>query len=109
MDHRQTVERVAEIVRQYRRRIEQELDCAVEVRLFGSYARGTATEESDVDVLVVVPELNPRVLDRLLDVAWEVGYDAGVVLSVIPVGKNELPKVEKTPFWTQTVREGVLI
>ena len=105
----QTIERVAEIVRQYRRRVEQELDCAVEVRLFGSYTRGTATEESDVDVLVVVPELKSRVLDRLLDLACEVGYDAGMVLSVVPVGKNELPKVEKTPFWTRAVGEGVVI
>jgi predicted nucleotidyltransferase len=32
----------------------------VEVRLYGSVARGTATEQSDIDLLVVIPESVPK-------------------------------------------------
>ena len=41
-------------IEQFGRRIGAEFD-ARQVILFGSYAEGTATEDSDVDVLVVVP------------------------------------------------------
>ena len=38
----------------YRQRVEKELGQQVEVVVVGSYARGTQTPESDVDVVVVV-------------------------------------------------------
>jgi predicted nucleotidyltransferase len=44
-----------------------------EVRLFGSHARGEASEDSDIDVLVLVAELTPA----------EIGVAAGEVAAVI--------------------------
>jgi len=41
-------------IEDFGRRIGQQFD-AEKVMLFGSYAQGTATEDSDVDVLVIVP------------------------------------------------------
>jgi predicted nucleotidyltransferase len=38
----------------------------VDVQFFGSKARGGATPESDVDVLVVVREYEPKLRDTLL-------------------------------------------
>lgn len=43
-----------------------------EVRLFGSWARGEQTMESDVDVLVVVDDLTPEERRAVRDLAWEV-------------------------------------
>ncbi len=43
------------------------------VRLFGSYARGEANEDSDVDVLVLIDDLTDR----------EIGLAAGEVAAVI--------------------------
>lgn len=48
---------------QFARRLRRELpDNVLDIRLFGSEARGEATPESDIDVLVVVqPDVNgPR-------------------------------------------------
>ncbi len=65
---------------------------------YGSYARGDETEESDIDLLVIVPKLDKGTLDLLLEVAWEVGFEAGVVFSVIPVAVEELEELAESPF-----------
>jgi hypothetical protein len=46
---------VEQVVREFRERVEDVLSSPVQVILFGSYARGEASEGSDVDLLVVVP------------------------------------------------------
>ena len=54
----------------------------VSVLLFGSYARGEAHEESDVDCLVLLDRVDPvddrAVTDLAGDLTWQVG---GVVIS----------------------------
>lgn len=62
----------------------------VSVILFGSYARGDATPESDIDVLAVLPDPSPSSISIALDIAWEIGYEAGMVISLIPTMKDEL-------------------
>lgn len=54
----------------------------ISVRLFGSYARGEAHEESDVDCLVLLDRVDPvddrAVTDLAGDLTWQIG---GVVIS----------------------------
>ena len=40
--------------------------------LFGSYARGTATKESDLDVCVVLQRFEPEDRLEISDMAWEI-------------------------------------
>ncbi|MCS6950276.1 MAG: nucleotidyltransferase domain-containing protein [Armatimonadota bacterium] len=98
---------VQEVVRQYHRRVEQELGTAVQVILFGSHARGEASADSDVDVLVIVPRLDAHVMERLIDLAWEASIEAGLVLSVVPLDAQRLPLMQASPFFQAVQREGV--
>lgn len=54
----------------------------VSVRLFGSYARGQAHEDSDVDCLVLLDRVDPAddraITDLAADLTWQIG---GVVIS----------------------------
>ncbi len=109
MSKKRVATEIERIVRKFRERAEQKLGCEVEVRLFGSQVTGEATEESDVDVVVIVPVLDSVVLDTLLDLAWEVGFEAGRVLSVIPVGMQEVEKLRASPFWQSVEKEGLAI
>ena len=54
-----------------------------EIRVFGSRARGDATWESDLDVLVVVEHLDRSIEKYISDCAWEAGFEHGIV--VVPV------------------------
>ena len=55
----------------------------VDVRLFGSEARGDATPESDIDVLVVVRPDEARIPleDRIIDLAFDVNVELDVYIS----------------------------
>jgi len=57
---------------------------------FGSYVRGEATFESDLDVCVVIPDMQPD--DRLVisDIAWEVGFAHDLHLATIVISKEKL-------------------
>ncbi len=56
-----------------------------ELRLFGSYARGEATEDSDVDVLVLVDDLAPREIAVVSDAAMGVALATGTALAPLPM------------------------
>lgn len=57
---------VEQVVRQYRHRVEQELNTSVQVILFGSHARGGTGLDSDVDVLVILPDWRAPLVEKLI-------------------------------------------
>ena len=81
----------------------------IRVVLFGSQARGEATEESDLDVLVVLPDLEKGTLDTVLEIAWQVGFEAGKVISVIPATREEMKLLSASPFFQTVEREGIAV
>ena len=76
---------------------------------FGSYPRGTATEESDLDVCVVLKELKPE--DRLVisDLAWETGFEYDILISTIVVSAAEYENgpISASPLMESIRTEGV--
>lgn len=64
--------------------------------LYGSYARGTAWEGSDVDLLLLLEgPIDPvEEILRLQDVKWPLSLEADLALSVIPVSVEEFEKAE---------------
>ncbi len=83
----------------------------LDVRLFGSEARGEATPESDLDVLVVVQPDAERVPleDRIIDIAFDVNLKFGVHISprVVTRGILNDPVWRETPFIKNVARESI--
>jgi predicted nucleotidyltransferase len=48
--------------------------------LFGSYAYGTPHEESDVDLLVIMPTRNPIALSVRIDLAFERSFSLDLIV-----------------------------
>ncbi len=61
-----------------------------EVRVFGSRARGDASEESDLDVLVVVDKLDHSIDRFISECAWEAGFPDDIVVMPIVITQEAL-------------------
>lgn len=59
--------------------------------LYGSYARGEADKDSDIDLAVVLKgEVNPgKEIDRMLDILVDLNLRYQVLISVYPVSEDD--------------------
>ena len=95
------------LAKKLRKKLLATLGEPLEIILFGSQARGDATDTSDIDILVVVSNLEKDTLDALLDAAWEVGFEAGKVISVVPATFEEIRTLSASPVFQAVQREGI--
>jgi predicted nucleotidyltransferase len=104
-------ERVGNIVGRVKEYLQRQYGaCVKAVLLYGSHARGTPTEDSDVDLLVVVDEaLDPCEVRRTLsDFLFEILLETGELVSVVVVPEAHY-QTANTPFLINVRREGVPI
>ena len=101
--------RALQLAKEVRLRLTRELGEPVKVIMFGSQARGDATKESDIDLFVILPSLDSKMMNLAFDIAWEVGFDAGKVISVVPAEKKELKRLAVSPFYRAVQRDGISV
>ena len=63
---------------------------------FGSRARGVAHPESDFDLCVVLPEVTRALRDDIYAIAWEIGFDAGQVLTPIIFSQEDFEHASRS-------------
>jgi predicted nucleotidyltransferase len=78
------------------------------VILYGSYARGEATKDSDVDVLVLIgPALKPsEVRENLSDLLYDIIMEEGELISVMVISEEYFEN-HNFPFMLNVRKEGV--
>jgi predicted nucleotidyltransferase len=83
----------------------------LELRVFGSRARGDATEESDLDILVVVDRLDHLAEKYISECAWEAGFREDVVIMPVAVSMDAVKNspLRESVFIKTVYREGVAI
>jgi predicted nucleotidyltransferase len=86
------------------------IDRTAEVILYGSRARGDATEESDYDLLIVSD--GPATIereDRLRRALYDIQLETGTVITVILVNRAdwETPLYKAMPLHQNITREGI--
>lgn len=86
-------------------------DEVLSITLYGSQARGDAKAGSDIDVLVVVKEDTPALRQALADLAWQVQFEYGVVISDIIRNAEQFNRMRtnRFPFYQSIEREGFLL
>jgi predicted nucleotidyltransferase len=81
----------------------------LEMRVFGSRARGDARPDSDLDVFLVLGSRS-REIERAVDrIAWEVGYETGRVIMTFECTRGEMERLplRAAPLLGDVRREGV--
>lgn len=82
-----------------------------EVFLYGSQARGDAGPESDVDILILLPDSyeGKDFVKRKLDISGKL-YDLSLAMGIEISPLILIPKIffaRKTPFTTNVVNDGI--
>lgn len=82
----------------------------LDIRVFGSRARGDATPDSDLDVFVVVEHSTAEIERYISDCAWETGFARDVVIVPVVVGKDRIDgPLKESVFILNVYREGIEI
>ena len=83
----------------------------VKVILYGSVARGTNDEESDVDIMIILKnELDSFTEDKLSDFIVDMNLKYDKVFSVIDVNVHKFDKwAAVLPFYQNVDREGIVL
>lgn len=85
-------------------------DDIVEIFLYGSYARGNYTEDSDIDIVATVRgsrEVLQEKLKQVWDVSAELGLENDIVVSPTVVPYDEFMKYKQSlPYYRNIAEEG---
>jgi predicted nucleotidyltransferase len=79
-----------------------------DIILYGSWARGTATDDSDIDLAIVLEgDVGiGREIDRMIDIVTDLNLKYDVLLSVYPVSEKDYAAVN-SPLMLNIRKEGV--
>ena len=105
MDRRTlTRDEALELVRRYKRVIAPRFDVEPKVMMFGSYSKGYANPDSDIDVAVIVPE--PEITDHWEQWAdlWSDVRKVNTLIEPILMEDNE-----DSPLYREVMRTGVAV
>lgn len=103
---------VRTVVARFARELRQRYGDAVhDVRLFGSFARGGAHEESDVDVAVVLDHADFDTRRKVINLATDIGLPNHLLLSptVFDLETYERWRAQERPLVMDIEREGVAL
>lgn len=98
MDQKQ----VTEIVRQYKDAV-QHIVKGARVYLYGSYSKGTAHKDSDIDVAVVVPHRSGDWFEEVPPL-WKASRQINSLIEPVLMEKNE-----HSPLYDDVMRTGLAI
>jgi uncharacterized protein len=96
-------ERDWEIVRKLKRGFSERVS-VVDMRVFGSRARGDNAPSADLDVFIEVERLDRAIRRIIQDTAWEIGLDYEMVIAPVIFSRHE---VEETPVRSSSLLSSV--
>ena len=99
-------------VEEFVRKIKGEYGDKIEkIILFGSYARGEHTRDSDIDVLIVTKIKDPGLERDIIDISFDTLLESSVDISPKVYSKEEFETEIKlkAPFMLEIEKEGVAL
>ena len=85
-------------------------DSIMSITLYGSVARGTQTEESDIDIAVIVKSYTKEMHEQMTDLVVDLELEYDKVLSVILIDYDKFKEWENVmPFYKNVKKEGIVL
>lgn len=99
---------IEHIVREFKEKAEKLYGKRLKnIILYGSWARGQATEDSDIDLAIVLDgEVDPcREIDAMIDLITDINLDFETLLSVFPLSVTDFRQLN-SPLLLNLRKEG---
>ena len=82
----------------------------IDMVLYGSYARGEASEDSDIDIFVLLKKVkNPfKERQKFAYIVWELSLKNDIVISALPVEYEQFQN-GYLPIFSMAKEEGIMI
>jgi uncharacterized protein len=97
-------DKVAAITKQFRQVIENKYNI-LEMKLFGSYARGDYSKTSDIDLMIRLPKVDRVIEEDLFDIAYDLELEYDCVIDVIALAQD----FSNLPIYQNIQKEGIAI
>lgn len=81
-----------------------------QIILYGSVAKGTQTEESDIDFAVIVKKYTEDMHDQMIDFIVDLELEYNKVLSVLLIDHDNFKEWENVlPFYKNVKKDGITL
>ncbi|HHG73871.1 MAG TPA: nucleotidyltransferase domain-containing protein [Persephonella sp.] len=77
--------------------------------IYGSKAYGEPTQESDLDLLIIVPNLDWKVKKKIINKITEINWKYDTNISPIIVSKEEWIKYPTMPLFQEVKEKGLVV
>ena len=82
----------------------------VSIIMYGSVARNTAEEDSDIDIALIIHKDNESMHDQLLDAMVDLDLEYGQVISPSLIEKERFDQWKKVlPYYRNIEKEGITL
>ena len=98
-------DKVELISKQFKRSIEEKYNI-VDMKLFGSSARGDFSKSSDIDIMVRLPKVDRTIEEELFDIAYDLELEYDCLIDVIVLAED---MIDSIPLYQNIEKEGVAI
>ena len=98
------------IVKELKNRLSSFLNI-IDLRIFGSRARGDHEQLSDMDLFIEVKSLTKEQKERIYDIIWEIGFENLIVISTIICTQEEVEQspLRSSPILKNIFEEGIQV
>lgn len=97
------------IARKFKHLVQQRIS-PLDIKVFGSRARGDARADSDLDLFIVVENPTHAIEKFVSDCAWEAGFEQNVHVVPVVVGKDKMDGgLKESVFILNVYRDGVTV
>jgi hypothetical protein len=83
----------------------------LDFRIFGSKAKGTDTQDSCLDIMIVLEDLSPIIESQINDLIFEVNLKYDSFITALFFGRNELEigPLSESPIYKKILQEGIAL
>ncbi len=93
------------ITKQFKRMVEKKYNI-VEMKLFGSSARGEHTKYSDIDIMIKLPVVTREIEEDLFGIAYDLELKYDCLIDVIAIPSDFSDNI---PIYREIEKEGIAI